>query len=104
MKVIWHNQAKEALRATAVYIRKHFGLLVRQSFRDEVSRIQILLTDNPYMGQKEPLLADQPIEYRSFVINRLNKIIYYVEADTIHIVDFWDTRKEPQTQAEQTKD
>lgn len=43
------------------------------------------------MGSEEPLLADLSIEYRSFVINKLNKIVYYVERDTIHIVDFWDT-------------
>ena len=38
------------------------------------------------------------------VINKLNKIVYYFEGDTIHIADFWDTRREPQKQAQQIKD
>lgn len=104
MKVIWHDQAKEALRNTAKYIRRRFGLQVRENFRNEVNHIQTLLTNNPYMGAEEPLLADQTIKYRSFVINKLNKIVYYVEKDTIHIADFWDTRREPNNQAQQIKD
>ncbi len=103
MKVIWHGQASKALRKTAAYIRKQFGPEVRESFRNEVDHIQTLLTSNPYMGAEEPLLADRSIEYRSFVINKLNKIVYYVEGDLIHIADFWDTRREPKKQAEQVK-
>ena len=103
-KVIWHEQASTVLRKTAAFIRKRFGLQVRQNFRNEVNHVQMLLMDNPYMGSEEPLLADLPIEYRSFVINKLNKIVYYVEGDTIHIADFWDTRREPKKQAQQTKE
>lgn len=79
IRVIWHKQAREALRKTATYIRKNFGLQVRENFRNEVDQVQTLLTSNPYMGHKEPLLADRSIEYRSFVINKLNKIVYYFE-------------------------
>ena len=103
MKVIWHDQAKEALRKTAAYIRKHFGIQERENFRNEINKVQVLLTSNPFMGPVEPLLADQPVEYRSFVINRLNKIVYSIEGDTIHIADFWDTRREPKAQAQQLK-
>lgn len=103
-KVIWHKQAREALRKTAAFIRKNYGLQVRENFRNEVDHLQMLLTNNPYMGHEEPLLADQAIKYRSFVINRLNKIVYYIEGDTIHIADFWDTRREPKQQAQQVND
>ena len=103
LKVIWHDQAKEALRNTAKYIRERFGIQVRENFRNEVDNVQKQLMNNPYMGPEEPLLADKTIKYRSFVINKLNKIVYYVEKDTIHIADFWDTRKEPKNQADQVK-
>ena len=104
MDVIWHKEAKEALRETAAYIRKNFGLIVREDFRNEVNHVQTLLQSNPYMGAIEPLLSDCPKEYRSFVTNKLNKIVYYVEDDIIHIADFWDTRRGPNQQAQQTKD
>ena len=102
MNVIWHKQAREALRETAVYIRKNYGLKVKEIFRNEVDRVESLLQSNPYMGPVEPLLADLPDSFRSIVVNHLNKIVYYVEDDTIHIADFWDTRREPKQQAQQT--
>ena len=102
VKVIWHKQAREALRETAAYIRKNYGLKVREDFRNEVNQVQTLLISNPYMGHEEPLLANRSIKYRSFVINKLNKIVFYFEGDTIHIADFWDTRREPNKQAQQT--
>ncbi|MBQ6730021.1 MAG: hypothetical protein IJQ83_07815 [Bacteroidales bacterium] len=55
------------------------------------------LEDNPYMGQIEPLLANKPKEYRSIVINRLNKIIYYIKGETIRVSALWDTRREPKS-------
>ena len=104
LKVIWQTQAREALRQTAVYIRKHFGLHVRENFRNEVDHVQALLQSNPYMGNEESLLSDCPKKYRSFVINKLNKIVYYIEDDTIHIAAFWDTRREPTQQAQEARD
>ena len=41
--------------------------------------------------------------YRSIVVNRLNKIVYWINDDVIEIVDFWDTRREPVAQAKQVK-
>ena len=103
MKVIWHKQAKDALLSTALYIREQFGMKVCLDFRNEVDHIQKLLTKNPYMGAEEPLLANRAIKYRSFVISKLNKIVYYVEQDTIHIAALWNARREPQAQAKQVK-
>ena len=41
--------------------------------------------------------------YRSIIVRRLNKVVYYVKGDTLHIAAFWDTRREPKNQARQTK-
>ena len=37
--------------------------------------------------------------YRSVIVNGLNKMVYYVEDDTVYIAAFWDTRMEPIEQA-----
>ena len=47
------------------------------------------------------LFDDRSIIYRSVIINGLNKMVYYVEDDTLHIAGFWDTRSEPKAQASQ---
>ena len=104
MKVKWSPDAKAALDKTCDSIMETFGIKAKMKFKQEVRRVKDLLKTNPYLGPVEPLLADLPDNFRSIVVNHLNKIVYYVEDDTIHIADFWDTRKEPTQQAQQTKD
>jgi len=41
--------------------------------------------------------------YRSIIVRKLNKIVYYVKGDTLHIAAFWDTRREPKRQARRAR-
>ena len=41
--------------------------------------------------------------YRSFVMNRLNKIVYRIDDDVIYIVAFWDVRRDPDSLASEVK-
>ena len=95
MRVIWLPQAKQQVRQRAIYIHKMFGSRVRQRFLDEVREASNLLGRNPNAGKMEPLLKDFPGMYRSYVMNYLNKIVYHLCEDTIEVVAFWDTRREP---------
>ena len=95
MKVIWSYYAKGLLDKTADYIAKEFGRKTRQDFKRQVRSVNDLLKTNPFLGQLEPLLINNPIEYRSILATRLNKIIYYVDGDTIRVADFWDCRRDP---------
>ena len=78
MKVIWSLQAKDSLQQTSNYIRKEFGKKSKQKFLDEVLHVASLLDNNPYLGQVEPLLDEAPVEYRSIVVNHINKLVYYI--------------------------
>ena len=97
MKVVWSVQAKEVLQQTSNYIRKEFGKRSKQKFLDEVLHVASLLENNPYLGQVEPLLEEAPVEYRSIVVNHINKLVYYIHNNTIEIVVLWDTRREPKS-------
>ncbi len=103
MKVIWMEQAEEALNRTVKYICDQFGARASERLLKETYNTGCLLEDNPYLGSIEPLMAHRKITYRSIVVNRLNKIVYRIMEDRIEIADFWDTRREPKNQAEQTK-
>ena len=103
MRIIVNDEAKKRIRETARYIYKKFGKKARLNFRDEFEHVVELLHDNPCIGPAEPYLADAPVLYRSIVVNRLNKIVYWINGDVIEIVDFWDCRREPEKQAEQVK-
>lgn len=100
MKIKVENQVRTAIRQRAHYIYMQFGKQARKDFRENIGSIFELLRDNPQLGSVEPLLAGLKRTYRSIVIHRLNKLVYFVEDDIIYIVDFWDTRREPKNQAE----
>ena len=101
MRIFVHDIVKEKIRKTSRYIQASFGKKARLKFRHEIAHVSELLLQNPNLGPVEPYLADTPVLYRSIVVNRLNKIIYWINDDVIEIVDSWDTRREPMAQAGQ---
>lgn len=104
MNLEWSDQAIDSLRETARYIGQSFGVKARVRFRQEVHYVEGLLREHPHLGAPEPFLANRPLLYRSVVVGHLNKIVYRVLDDRIEIVDFWDTRREPQAQAGEVKE
>lgn len=102
MIVKWFPDAKNVMKQTASYIQAQFGAISCKIFLREMVRIEKLLRENPNLGSVEPLLSDLPKTYRNIVVRKLNKIVYYVDDDTIYIVDFWDVRREPRKQREHT--
>ena len=95
MKVIWIPFAQNEVRKTARYINKEFGKESRDQFINEFPSVSRLLGENPNLGKPEPLLADYAKMYRSYVMNHLNKIIYWIAENRIEVVDFWDVRRDP---------
>ena len=103
MKVSWSKRAGKSLNDTASYIHKAFGEKAKFNFVQEIQHITNLLESNPYAGIREPLLLHKTRAYRSIVLNRQNKIIYYLNKNTIRISAFWDVRREPKKLAEELK-
>lgn len=103
MKVMMTDFAKNQIRKTANYIKKEFGHQSKDKFLLEVRQTKCLLETNPYIGSIEPLLADRSTTYYSIVVNHLSKMAYRIMDDHLEVADFWDTRREPKKQAEQTK-
>ena len=103
MKVIWHPRAEMAKLQVADYIREQFGFKRKKTFMKEVRQVAQKLRQSPYIGQIDPLFKGRAKTYRSVIVNGLNKMVYYIEDDTVHIVAFWDTRMEPEEQAVRVK-
>lgn len=102
MKVIWQPAAKKGRTEVAAYIRRQFGAKRKISFLQEVRETTQMLRKSPNIGSIDPLYAERPLTYHSVIINGLNKMVYRVDGDIIYIVDFWDTRREPIKQRDQT--
>jgi plasmid stabilization system protein ParE len=103
MKVKWVPQAKKEMRLVAKYINKEFGKKAKDDFIQDDRDASRLIGATPNVGQAESLLADRADMYRSYVVNRLNKIVYRIVDDHIEIADFWDVRRDPSTLADQVK-
>lgn len=99
MTVIWDPEAKKSLRQVSRYIRDRFGTKAQQRFIKEVDDLGLLLATNPNLGFIDSLFDGRSKTYRSVVINGLSKLVYLTDDDTIYIVAFWDTRREPKSQA-----
>jgi len=99
MKVIWDPQAKKNRSQVADYIRRQFGARRKIRFLQEVREITNKLRSAPYIGKIDPIFEDRARTYRSIIVNGLNKIVYFVEDDTIYIAAFWDTRMNDEGQA-----
>ncbi len=85
------------------YIRRRFGIERVKQFRQDVDQTVQMIMRYPNIGSIDPLFDDRPKTYRSVIINGLSKMVYSIDGETIYIVAFWDTRREPKKQAEQVK-
>ena len=103
MKTKWYSEAQVNLDLTEDYIFDNFGPDSLVDFVDKVDQSVATILHYPSSGHVEPLLADRALTYRSMVVDKLSKIVYRVDDDTIHVVDFWDCRREPQVLADEVK-
>ena len=99
MRVRWNNRSKSQLRRVIHYLHCEFGYRKASEFLRDIQHLNKLLSQNPYMGKPEPLLADLHSGYRSIVARYYNKIIYHIVDNNIEVVALWDTRREPVSQA-----
>lgn len=103
LNIQWATEARERWRETASYIRREWGMIALRKFKEKTEECQDRLEGFPALGKIEPLIEGRNKLYRSLVLTEQNKIIYFVEDNTIFIVDFWDTRREPKAQANRMK-
>lgn len=83
------------MRSVTKYIIRSFGITAAEKFKESVIKAEKLLGSTPLIGPIEPLLVNHPRPYRFLLINNLNKVVYYIEDDIVHVATFWDVRREP---------
>ena len=96
----WNKKALNQLDAVMAYGRQEFGERAVQRLYTRIMSYEPLLAANPRLGIAEPLLTGRKQAYRSIVVHKLFKLVYYVKGDILHIAALWDTRREPHTQAD----
>jgi plasmid stabilization system protein ParE len=96
-KVKWQKRAERELYRYLVKGYLEFGETTANKFSAKVASLNSDLAKYPETGFPEPLLKDRKRLYRArHILKRFKLIYYYSESsDTVHIVDIWDTRREP---------
>ena len=95
MRVIWNELAEQQLDSSIAFVSEVWGEDTGQRLLRETRHTSRLLAQHPRLGKPEPLLADRPQGYRSIVVGRFNKLIYYITDTAIYISAVWDTRRNP---------
>ena len=103
MRVHISDFARQQILETASYIQREFGKWYRDNFMQKVRETKLLLAANPQLGPVEPSLSILPKTYRSIVVARLNKMVYYIEGDVIEVSDFWNCRQSPERLSDRIK-
>lgn len=95
----WKKTAMAELTKATKYCAKTFGKRVAEKFLDSVDHQILLLAGNPLMGIHVPELDTSRRQYRTLLVHKLFKLVYYVDEkkSVLYIVSLWDVRCDPST-------
>ena len=93
MKIVYARPAVDRLLAIEDHYTRHASPKAAMRLVDGLLAKAIGLL-HPLKGRPEPRLAHRGLGHRSLTAGRF-LIIYFVEGDTIHITDFFDSRQDP---------
>ncbi len=82
LRILLDDEAKNALRNIYNYIKKRESIERAKKVRDEIVYSSKLLNDFPEKFEKEPVLRDEPSNFRYKVIY-CYKIIYEITSESI---------------------
>lgn len=91
----WTQRSIREYRKIIEYLVEEYGAKSAISFVEALEKADSILAKYSEAGFPEPLLADRGIIYRSYIVNKHNKLVYKVSSNKVTIVDIWDMRREP---------
>jgi len=95
MNIVFSDLAFEQLASIYNYLQtksNHASAIIHNHILDEIERLR----DFPQMAPIESELIGFTHTYRSLVVKKTYKIVYYIEDDTIYISALFDCRQNPQ--------
>jgi plasmid stabilization system protein ParE len=96
LTVYWTRIAENKLTDIYIYYETEAGINIAEKLVQGIIDRTINLEKNPFIGQKEELLAKRPQEFRYLVFTNY-KIIYWVNTNKnrIDIVNVFNTSQNP---------
>lgn len=94
-QIIWKHTARaKYLKVTRWYF-DNMGIKASYIFMRGVAKDVERVSKQPTIGKREPLLVGHKEDFRSLLVHRHTKIIYYYDTYNVYIVDLWDCRQNP---------
>jgi len=95
MNIIFSDLALGQLESIYNYLQtksNNAAFFIHNHILDEIERLR----DFPQIAPIEPELIDYTNMYRSLVVEKSYKVVYYIKDDIVHISALFDCRQDPQ--------
>ena len=93
MQIEWSEQSRSDLREILAYVGMNFGRRKAEEVLSDIRERAELLKDFPSLGRVFMKDSELGITYRSLTA-KLNKMVYFVDNETITIVTVWQNRQD----------
>lgn len=103
MRILWLELAEEDLDSIYQFYAKDKSTKAAYKIYNEILDAAESLADFPQMASIELDLSEVGEEYRSLIVRKYFKLIYFIEEESIFIAAVWDCRQNPQTNIKKIK-
>ena len=97
MVVRWTEFAEDKLKQIFDYYLDVAGYNVAAKIVAKIKNSSDLLKDTPFMAPIEPYLEEYKVVFRSLVVSKIFKVVYFVDEKVgcVVIATIWDCRRAP---------
>lgn len=92
-QIVWTENALKDLEKIIDYLLREWSAEVAQKFVDTLDQSLEFLLVAPYIGKPSEKIGG----VRQILVTKHNKLFYQVIDDDIILLDFFDTRQDPDT-------
>ena len=103
MKIFWLKLAEEDIEAIYQFYTENKSIKAANKIYNDILNATDDLGKFPQMASIEHSLSNDDEEYRSLVVQKHFKVIYFIEDNFIYIAAVWDCRQNPQINTEKVE-
>jgi plasmid stabilization system protein ParE len=91
-EIVWTKNAREDFHEIIKYLRKDWSHEIAENFVIEFYSKLDIISNYPFAGT----VSLKEKDVRKILITKHNALYYKIEKDTIRLLDFFDTRQDPE--------
>ena len=89
MRVVWTAQGSKAYEFIMTCAQQFYSRKLLRKLNEDIKRMERLMVDNPKMGSLELQTEEREYEYRSIVLCKPFKLIYFIHEDILAFFNFF---------------